>query len=379
MHEYKEKFDLGEKPKISPQYKRLSDKAYKLKLKYAKSWDTLTLEYKRKQAKLYKNLTIEKLSVSLNIPRDQNYKRMQYIRYADDFIIGVIGSKEDSMKLKDDIKAFLAEKLKLTLSVEKTKITHTSNFARFLSYDITVSRSQAIKKDKNGIRKRVYSNKIKLYVPHEKWFSKLKEYNAIKISKDEKGKVRYKATHRSKLINKPDVGILQTHNAEIRGLYNYYCIANNASVIGKFGRLMYWSMCKTFAGKYRTKVKKIKNKYVKNKDFTVQYDTKAGVKEQVFYNQGYGRKEKLTFKDLNVLPSYKKYANTNSLAKRIKSKCCELCGKTDEAIEIHQVKKLNDITGHTEWEIIMRKRRRKTLAVCNTCHQLIHKSETVKI
>ena len=47
---------------------------------------------------------------------DENFKRMKYVRYADDFLICVIGSKADCQKAKEDIKNFLQEQLKLQLS-----------------------------------------------------------------------------------------------------------------------------------------------------------------------------------------------------------------------------------------------------------------------
>ena len=68
---------------------------------------------------------------------------IQYVRYADDFIVGVIGSHEDAKKLKQDLTAFLKEKLGLTLSAEKTKITNTAENARFLGYDIWSLTDQA--------------------------------------------------------------------------------------------------------------------------------------------------------------------------------------------------------------------------------------------
>ncbi|RAU96872.1 reverse transcriptase domain-containing protein [Paenibacillus sp. YN15] len=378
MDEYKRQFDTGMKMKRNPEYIRLDNQARRFKQKIGKSWDSMTETERKEHAKALKSLTTTKLTVNPQVSSDKGYKRLQYIRYADDFIIGMIGSKADAEEIKEDIRKFLSEKLKLTLSVEKTKITHTSDFARFLSYDITVSRSQAIAKDKNGVRKRMYDRQVRLYVPHEKWASKLKALGAIQVSKDKAGNERYKAIHRSALINKEDISILQAYNSEVRGLYNYYCIANNASVIGKFGGLMYHSMCKTFAGKYTTKVKVIKTKYVKNGAFTVEYLTKSGVKQRTFYNQGYGRKEKQAFADLNVLPIFRRYDRPASLAARIRRKCCELCGKVGEAIEIHQVKRLKDLTGHSHWEALMREKRRKTLAVCSDCHKNIHKSKSVK-
>lgn len=71
---------------------------------------------------------------------DGSYRRLKYIRYADDFIIGIIGSKEDAKRVKGDIKNFLADRLALELSEEKTLITHTGNSAKFLGYEIAVTR-----------------------------------------------------------------------------------------------------------------------------------------------------------------------------------------------------------------------------------------------
>lgn len=79
---------------------------------------------------------------------------LQYNRYADDFVVGVIGSKHDALSIKEDLRQFLAEKLHLTLSEEKTKVTHSSEAVRYLGYDIRVVREKSAKRDKNGALKR---------------------------------------------------------------------------------------------------------------------------------------------------------------------------------------------------------------------------------
>ena len=85
------------------------------------------------------------------------------------------------------------------------------------------------------------------------------------------------ALHRGKLVNKSDIEILTTYNAEVRGLYNYYSIANDAFKIGRFGNVMKYSMYKTFACKYKTNVHEIKRKYCVNNLFTVAYETRKGM------------------------------------------------------------------------------------------------------
>jgi len=210
-----------------------------------------------------------------------------------------------------------------------------------------------------------------LLVPHEKWAAKLLEYKAIRIKRDEKGKDHWRAIHRGGLINFTDIDILNKYNSEVRGLYNYYCIANNASVIGKFAGLMKYSMLKTFAGKYRTKVKKVKARYVKNGTFAVQYVTKRGVKASTF-PRNFGKQSKPLISNADVLPTYRRYERKNSLAEKIKAGMCELCGKAGCDVEMHQVRRLKDLRGHNQWELVMLNKHRKTLAVCHECHDKIH-------
>ena len=72
------------------------------------------------------------------------------------------------------------------------------------------------------------------------------------------------------------------------------------------------------------------------------------------------------------MPAYKKYERKNTLRDRIKTGTCELCGEKTGHIEMHQVKRLKDLTGTEPWEVVVLKQRRKTLAVCPACHQAIH-------
>ncbi len=375
MEEYKADFDIGKSSKRqrSREYRNAINRAYIYKKKGVELWDTLTAEQRKERAKELKarQTAIRKLPAA--IPHDDTFKSVVYTRYADDFLIGVIGSREDAQKVKDDIREFLDEKLKLKMSDEKTKITHTGDRARFLGYDICVSRAQQSTIKKDGITQRCQSYVVKLLVPREKWVGKLLEYKAIKIVTNPNGKERYKALHRGKLINLPDIDILSAYNSEIRGLRNFYSIANDSYKIGIFANVMKYSMFKTFANKYKTNVNRIKAQYFEAGNFTVEYQTKSGAKKAVFYNNGFERKmEATTFSEVSLLPQYKRYDRPNSLRNRIKLGICELCNEQSDNIALHQVKRLKDLKGKTAWERLMLDRRRKTLAVCPKCHSEIH-------
>ena len=154
---------------------------------------------------------------------DEGYRRIKYVRYADDFIIGVIGSKSDCEAIKEDIKNFLGEKLKLTLSEEKTLITHGNRKAKFLGYEIYVRpfTDKTLRGEKSGVLIKAYGKKVVLEVPMFTMRDKLLYYEAMEIHQFE-GKAKWKPTSRTKLLHLDDLEILDAYNREIRGFANYF-------------------------------------------------------------------------------------------------------------------------------------------------------------
>ncbi len=374
MERYKGEFDKGTQAKTNPEYMLAQSRLSKLRGRNAKKWDGLDESDKAEALQQQRRLRGIMQSYPSKIQNDPDYRRLQYCRYADDFIIGVIGSKEDAETIKSDIKEFLAETLKLTLSEEKTLITHCKDKARFLGYDITTMRHTSLIRNSSGNTVRTGSGMIAFYVPHEKWRGKLLEYKAMRIDKGVDGKEKWKPLHRGYLTNLPDIEIIRRFNSEIRGLYNYYRLAHNASVIGKFAYIMEYSMYKTYGRKYEKSVKQIINKYSADGEFRIPYDTKAGKKNCVFHNDGFGRKEIPLKGEVDVLPRYVDRYKLREQVKRLKAGVCELCGKENVDVYMHHVKKLKDLKGQSEWEELMRMKRRKSLAVCFDCHELIHES-----
>src|SRR5215469_13075287 len=69
--------------------------------------------------------------------KDPEFRRLKYVRYADDFLLGFIGPRSEAEEIKRHLAEFLQEELKLELSQVKTLITHSrSEAARFLGYEI---------------------------------------------------------------------------------------------------------------------------------------------------------------------------------------------------------------------------------------------------
>ena len=329
------------------------------------------LETERTEA----NLTAfkEARKVMLSTPHldemDENYKRLQYNRYADDFLISVTGSKQDAENIKEQVGIFLKNKLNLTMSEEKTHVTHSSEKVRYLGYDIRVSRSQDTKRTKKGLQ-RVWYGKVQLYMPKEKWIAKLHEYGAFKIKKDGNGKEIWKPLHRGALMPLDDVAIISKYNSEIRGLYNYYRLAINVCNLGKFHSMMRGSCLKTLAAKYNSSVAKMYKKYRSEKgDFGANYKTKSGTKRCEFYNEGFRRNKNIAPEFVDIMPKYRGRIKPNSLAGRLKSGKCEMCGASPVKVYMHHVKRLKDLNADNEFDELMLQKRRKSLALCPKCYE----------
>jgi Retron-type reverse transcriptase len=371
MKEYTERFDKGKERKRTKQAVSLEGKRHRIlkQLKLVKE------ENQRSELiRQYKAYQQEGLLYSDGDEMDINYRRIKYVRYADDFLIGVIGSKQDATIIKEDIKNFLHEKLALELSDEKTLITHAESAAKFLGYEINVRKSNDTKRNKNGVLRRVHNKRIQLTLGKDMYKRKLLEYRVLEI-KLHNGKEHWKAKSRPKLSNNTDFEILDRYNKEIKGMYNYYCLANNCSSLSKFSYIMKYSMYKTFAQKYRTTMSQIRKKHTKNKLFSVRYYLKNGTaKDLTFYHGGFKKRNPLKYTDLDNLPQFMYYAKSTSLVDRLKAEKCELCGAIDKLV-MHHVRKLKNLQGKTSCEKQMMARKRKTIAICSKCNKKLSNNE----
>lgn len=300
------------------------------------------------------------------------YKNLQYVRYADDFIIAVLGTKKDCQEIKSQLAQFLKQSLNLDLSDEKTLITHSSDRARFLNYEIQVRQNDRLFEDKNGVKRRVGNYGIALYMPKDTMY----EYITKKQVVEDINAESWRGKARPFLQCLSDLEIVTTYNAEIRGLYNYYALAENVSSrMDMIYHVMEYSCLKTLAGKHKTSVSKIKTQYKIGKDWGVRYNTKSETgKIRYFYNQGFAKNTtpiKNYEIDNNVNTAI--YANRTELEQRMMAHKCEMCGKENVPFNIHHIHKLKDLKGKEPWEQIMIARNRKTLVLCEECHKSIHK------
>ena len=367
IKEYAAKFRKGDRRSINPEYWRLNNKKNWLKKKLQKTSDEqIRKSYLYEIAQLSKQM----LSTPHKDAMDADFRRMQYVRYADDFLISVIGSKSECETIKADITQFMREQLKLELSDEKTLITHAQDKAKFLGYEIFIRKSDAVKRNKDGVLKRDFNGAVVLTLNSAVIQKKLTEYNALEVRNIDGKDIWWSKPRRYMTPMKPE-DILAQYNAEIRGLYNYYSLATNVSKeCASFAFIMKMSMFKTLGWKLNTSARKVRQKYQKDKDFVIPYnDTKGKQKYRVFYNEGFKKRNAQFDVDYDKLPQTM-YVPYPSLVERLKDGRCELCGKEGKVV-MHHVRNLTKLKGCNEWEKLMLKRHRKTLVVCEDCNSMI--------
>lgn len=370
QEELKTTFDEGtpKKRKRNTEYRKYERRNERLKKKIDNENDP---EIRESMINEYK----ENKKILLNLPYyesdNKGFKSLKYVRYADDFIIGVNGSKDDCQELKDKIGKYLKEVLNLEMSEEKTLITHSSKYAKFLGYSIHIRDDMTPKKDKNGTTRRYYNGSVQLLMPKgviEKHILELKMVQDIDAKK-------WKILHRPSLLGLSDLEIVSIYNAEIRGIYNYYSLAENVSTkMWQLRYVMEYSCLKTLAGKYKSRVSKMKAKYRQGKHWGVKYQTKKGDKVAYFYKDGFKIKKPTNKRTIDDIPNTYIFKARGELEQRINANQCELCGTNDEnkSYEVHHVNKLKNLKGKAFWETVMLARKRKTLIVCEECHRDIH-------
>lgn len=302
-------------------------------------------------------------------PNDPGYRRLKYVRYCDDFLLGFAGPKREAEEIKARIQSFLREQLRLELSQSKTLITHAaSQAARFLGYEIKVQHADT--KITSG--KRSANGRVGLFVPGAVIRNRCASYMR-------KGK----PTHRGLLMHDQDYTIVARYGSEYRGFVQYYLLAQNVHRLGRLRRVMEVSLLKTLAAKHKSTVNKMAHKYktvIETPDgprtcceAVVQRDN--GRKPLVARFGGIPLKRKRTAIIADIKPTMA-VTRRNELIHRLLAGQCEMCEGL-AGLQVHHVRKLADLNrpGRSErpvWVRIMAMRKRKTLVVCERCHQEIH-------
>nr|WVH39704.1 hypothetical protein [Ulva taeniata] len=251
MEEVKQKYNRGEKHRKNKVYVSLSNAAKYMRLKGLNT---------RKPAK-YKAL-VKKLVSTPSMKYDQEYVRIQYVRYADDFIIGVEGSYQTAKTILHEVESWINDELKLKLNPEKTGIIkHSDTPVKFLGYTLKAPHTKGAQKPLESLKTagrtitRRRKLRIRIYMDYSKVLNKLSTKGFIKtrINHEEHDRRKYRGTFRGNLVNLEHADILRYYNSVTRGLYNYYNFVGNVQNLAHVGWLLEESCCLTLARKFKLK------------------------------------------------------------------------------------------------------------------------------
>jgi group II intron reverse transcriptase/maturase len=372
MSATKRRFDRGKKRKENPLYRHYSYQIRSLRGK----WDSLKgkeeakHELQRIQQEIRRIDQLRK-QIPSGDPFDNGYKRLFYCRYADDFCLGIIGSRADAEQVRQEVRQFIEHDLRLTIAEEKSHICHSKKGVTFVGYELRTYSADRVIKLKRGTRHtwvKSLSEAIQLHIPQDKMqkFCTQKGYGVYATGK---------ATHKPQWMNLTDAEIILAYNGEFGGLANYYALATGVKkILHKLEWIWQTSLLKTLANKHKTSV----NKIVKR--LKTQDGLKLAVKreQETRYTKVFRLKDlrKPVPNDAQLDVQQNGYVWTLSFSevmKRLNKKQCEYCETTEGPFEVHHVRKLKDVAkGKAFWQRMMAARRRKTLILCWNCHHQLH-------
>jgi group II intron reverse transcriptase/maturase len=386
MEKKMEEYNCGSIRGKSKEYNRLRAQIYRQKKiveetdnqRESREWEGRTEHIQR----IRNGKKLQRKIISID-PFDPGYRRMKYVRFADDFVIGIAGPKGDAEAIKAQVKEFLDQSLSLELSEKKTLITHLEKKVPFLGYHFSRWNREKVmrvlyKNYPHPRLKRTLSGAIRLEIPRQKMieYAKKQRYGCLEM---------LKSNHRAKLINNSEVEILYIYNTELRGFANYYKLANNYHHLDRLFHIAQYSFLKTLAYKRKStlgKVAKELSGHIQGEQCLLVGNRKGEKTPHKLIRLKHLPKPRGTIKvdesEVDITPNVIRYSRSTELEQKLMANRCEACGKTEGNMEIHHVRKLKDIRKKkniNNGERIMIERNRKTLVLCYDCHRLHHQKQ----
>jgi group II intron reverse transcriptase/maturase len=365
---YLHKLDEFAEKSLAPEYNRGAARA--TNRAYVRISSKAHRARKRGDRTLARELRKQQRAMPAHDTQDPGYRRLRYIRYADDILLGFSGPKREAEKIKTYLAKFLRDDLKLELSPEKTLITHArTQAARFLGYEIAIGHDNS-RRALNG----TVLLRVPLKVIREKCTPHMK---------------RGKPAARYPIKNNSDHEVVATFGAEYRGIVQYYLLAGDVYRLNRLHWVMRTALLKTLASKHGSSVTKMARKYGATAITRhgprkcIQASLERGGRRPLVAQFGgipLRRQRTAVIQDRQPSPASHPY---RELTKRFLKGECEVCGRASSTVEVHQVRKLADLTAQgmsqPAWAELMAKMRRKTLIMCAACHEIIHAGKAATI
>ena len=367
-------YNVGQRHRRSKIYESLSNSAKRMRLKGRNN--TQPADYKA---------LIKRMISEPSKTHDDSYTRIQYVRYADDFIIGIEGSYKISQLILQKVESWIDNELKLKLNPSKTGITKYSvSPVKFLGYTLmapylkgSIKPLERLKTGTKTITRR-RKLRIRINMDYNKVIEKLKANGFIKMrtSHDKHTEQTYRGTFRGNQMNLEHADILRYYNGVIRGIYNYYNFVGNMSNLAHICWLLTESCSLTLARKF--KLKTMAATYRKfGADLGCYVNIKSGKKKLSMFKPTDFKRQSIMGK---TNPTCEPLKNLEKIwnAKWTKSnlfKACRICGETNN-VEMHHVRRVKDIRNpNAKLDFFTRQMaaiNRKQIPLCKEHHMRLH-------
>jgi len=355
VEQMRKELEKGELRRPNPHYRALQKRRQYL----AKAGRTRTEEYRELGVQMRKLPSLDNC--------DPNFVRLKYVRYADDWMVGIIGSNQLAEEVKERIGQFLKTELNLTLSQEKTRITNArSEEAEFLGYRIRLGRTDRSPKVKlttaggKTFKRRSTGMQIVLKAPLDKLIKRLHQKGFC----DKDGR----PIHKAPWMLLDEEQIVNLYSSVNRGLQQYYRPADNWAELHRVQYILKYSLAKTLAAKRKVAITKV----IKGKDISVQVTRKGQPKTITFYRNTDWTVNRGAFTESPDVDLVRMNVRLRTRSK-LGLPCC-ICN-AEINVEMHHVRHIRKMTekqaqGFTR---VLAMLNRKQVPVCQACHEKIHK------
>ena len=301
-------------------------------------------------------------------------KNAIYTRYADDWVLLITGSFEESIQVKNEIKTFIKNKLKMELDNEKTLISKLTDGFNFLGYTIKMYSNkqykislchQSIKGKHLRYQRRTTSRKINIFPDKKRLLSKL---YTLKFTKQNGYPIGIRSWSTFS-----DYDIVLKYKQIFRGLCNYYSKCDNHYILNRISYILLYSCAKTLSNKKKVSMSKIFEKYGNNLTITkemykdnkiltsyVNFTSYTEYKKQNVFSKK-NKNRDFTFDPFNI----KNFRRTKT---KIYLNCC-ICN-SNQNIALHHTNSLGSINPNkrTRFSYIKSMTNRNQIPVCQQCH-----------
>jgi group II intron reverse transcriptase/maturase len=359
------KHEKGKVKARNPLYHALSEK----KRRMAKQGRAKTREFRELTARLRALPSV--------VADDPHFIRLKYLRYADDWIIGLCGSQKLAAEIKQESKQFLKETLKLTLSEEKTRITNAkAEEAFFLGTILKIGSGGEAKvtpctsRSGKKVKRRSTGWETVMEAPLPKLIKRLSGRGFCTATGSPIAKAGWAYLDADQII--------QLYSSVNRGIQNYYGFVDNWSMLSRIQYILRYSLAKTLAMKHKISLPKVFKRFGKNLAVTIKGKAGKADREVSFYSNHNWSKDRDALQGSSA-PKVDQVRMATQMRTRSKLglPCC-ICGESAAQIAMHHVRHIRKLSHRREptgFNRILRTINRKQIPVCGSCHGKIHRGE----